>query len=251
MYKMNNKITMRMGGGAGYKTPSLFSAEIDERDYHYIYGYAGRINSEKSVGANFDINYKTKIENWDLTLNQTVFYNEIDNPIELFRSYSFSNYSTPLYYFNNAVGNINSKGLESYFQAMRAPFEIYAGYVYTDANRSYSSINKHLPLIANHKFATVFAYEFSEVFKAGIESSYTGKQYLDNGASTSPYLMAAIMLRYTLGKASFVLNCENLFDERQNKNGSIVRPPFTNPSFPEIWAPLDGRVINLSMHLKW
>ncbi len=251
MYKVNNKITMRMGGGAGYKTPSLFSAEIDERDYHYIYGYAGKINSEKSVGANFDINYKTKLADWELTMNQTVFYNKIDNPIELFRSYSFSNYSTPLYYFNNAVGNINSKGLESYFQAMRAPFEIYAGYVYTDANRSYSIINQHLPLIAKHKFATVFGYEFSKEFKAGIESSYTGKQYLDNGTSTNPYLMAAVMLRYTIGKASFVLNCENLFDERQNKNGSIVRPPFTNPSFPEIWAPLDGRVINLSMHLKW
>jgi iron complex outermembrane receptor protein/outer membrane receptor for ferrienterochelin and colicins len=30
-----------------------------------------------------------------------------------------------------------------------------------------------------------------------------------------------------------------------------VIAPLTNPSFPEIWAPLDGRVINLSMHLKW
>jgi iron complex outermembrane receptor protein/outer membrane receptor for ferrienterochelin and colicins len=54
-----------------------------------------------------------------------------------------------------------------------------------------------------------------------------------------------------VGKASFVLNRENLFDKRQNKNGSILMPLFTNPRFPEIWAPLDGRVINLSMHLKW
>lgn len=60
-----------------------------------------------------------------------------------------------------------------------------------------------------------------------------------------------IILRYNVGKAIFVLNCENLFDERQNKNGSLVSAPYTNPSFPEIWAPLDGRVINLSMHLKW
>ena len=99
--------------------------------------------------------------------------------------------------------------------------------------------------------ATVFAYELNEVFKVGVESSYTGKQYLDNGTSTDPYLFMAVMLKYSVGKAIFVLNCENLFDKRQNKNGSLVIPPLTNPSFPEIWAPLDGRVINLSMHLKW
>ena len=134
---------------------------------------------------------------------------------------------------------------------MKAPFEIYAGYVYTDATRGYNNINPHLPLIAKHKFATVFAYEFSEDFRAGIESSYTGKQYLDNGTATPAYLFSAVMFRYNIGKASFVLNCENLFDERQNKKGSIVVPPLTNPSFPEIYAPLDGRVINLSVHLKW
>ena len=85
----------------------------------------------------------------------------------------------------------------------------------------------------------------------GIESSYTGTQYLENGTKTEPYLFMAVMLRYTVGKAIFVLNCENLLDKRQNKNGSLVIPPLTNPSFPEIWAPIDGRVINLSMHLKW
>ena len=116
---------------------------------------------------------------------------------------------------------------------------------------NYNTFNPYLPLIAKHKFASVFAYEWSEDFKMGIESSYTGTQYLENGTKTEPYLFMAVMLRYTVGKAIFVLNCENLLDKRQNKNGSLVIPPLTNPSFPEIWAPIDGRVINLSMHLKW
>jgi iron complex outermembrane receptor protein/outer membrane receptor for ferrienterochelin and colicins len=255
MYKVNNKVTMRIGGGEGYKTPSLFSSEVDDRDIPSIIGYGPNIKSEKSLGANFDINYKTKMDEWELTLNQTLFYNSIDNPI----TYQAANLSfitlvqnsKALYVFGNETNSLESKGMESYIQAMKAPFEIYGGYVYTDAKRNYNSVNHNLPLIAKHKFATVFAYELNVDLKIGIEASYTGKQYLENGTATTPYTLAAIMLRYNVGKASFVLNCENLFDERQNKNGSLVSAPYTNPSFPEIWAPLDGRVINLSMHLRW
>ncbi len=256
MYKMNNRVTMRLGGGEGYKTPSLFSSEVDDRAIPYIYGFASNIKSEKSLGANYDVNYKTKWNGWELTLNQTFFYNSIENPIsyrslQMYQVADYRGIVHPLSIFANESKSLESKGMESYIQAMKAPFEIYAGYVYTDAKRNYNPAAINLPLIAKHKFATVFAYELSEDFKIGVEASYTGKQYLDNGAVTNPYTLAAIMLRYNVGKASFVLNCENVFDERQNKNGSLVIAPYTNPSFPEIWAPLDGRVINLSMHLKW
>jgi outer membrane receptor for ferrienterochelin and colicins len=255
MYKVNNKVTMRLGGGEGYKTPSLFSSEVDDRDIPKVIGFASNIKSEKSLGANYDVNYKTKLNDWELTLNQTFFYNSIENPIT-YQATSLANFNNgykanTVYVFGNEGNSLESKGMESYIQAMKAPFEIYGGYVYTDAKRNYNSLNHNLPLIAKHKFATVFAYEIDEDFKIGIEASYTGKQYLENGTGTTPYTLAAIMLRYNVGKASFVLNCENIFDERQNKNGSLVSAPYTNPSFPEIWAPLDGRVINLSMHLKW
>jgi len=54
------------------------------------------------------------------------------------------------------------------------------------------------------------------------------------------------MMRYNLKHVALVLNCENLFDYRQNKNLSIYTGSITNPAFKQIWAPLDGRVINLS-----
>lgn len=80
MYKPNKQISMRLGGGLGYKTPTLFNGDIDDRMYRYIAGYNGNITAEKSYGANFDINYKTKITDWEITFNNTVFYNQVNNP---------------------------------------------------------------------------------------------------------------------------------------------------------------------------
>ena len=134
MYKLNNKVTMRLGGGAGYKTPNLFNAEMDERDYHYLQGFLPGIQSEKSIGYNYDINYKTRVNEWELTLNQTIFYNEINHPI-VYSSIKNGN----LIQYTNQNNSISSKGAESYVQAMKAPYEIYLGYVYTDAKRNYNT----------------------------------------------------------------------------------------------------------------
>lgn len=250
MYKANQHITMRIGGGLGYKTPTLFNGEVDERDYHYLTGYTNNITAEKSYGANYDINYKIKTNDWDLTFNQTFFYNQINQPILLYQTPSIG-FVPGTFYYNNADKPVLSIGSETYIAARKDELELYLGYVYTNAKRKYNTVNDNLPLIARNKLATVIAYEFSDKFRAGIESSYTGKQYLNNGSTTQDYLFTAIMLRYGFNKISFVLNCENLFDYRQNKNAQTVFPPYTNPSFPEIWAPLDGRVINLSMMIKW
>ena len=247
MYKANQRITMRMSGGFGYKTPGLFNSEIDERDYRYLAGYKVGIAAEKSFGANMDLNYKTSIHDWNLTFNQTFFYNSIQKPLVLESIVVGAN---PTYRYFNQNAPLETIGFETYIQFTKEELELYLGYVYTNAQRKYNTAQTNLPLIARNKLATVIAYEFSSHFRAGVEAAYTGKQYLDNGQTTSPYVFGALMMRYNIGKAAIVLNCENLFDYRQNKTAQIVFPPYNNPSFPEIWAPLDGRVVNLSIFLK-
>jgi iron complex outermembrane receptor protein/outer membrane receptor for ferrienterochelin and colicins len=251
MYKANSKVTMRLGGGLGYKTPTLFTSEVDERDYRFLNGYRYNITAEKSYGANFDINYKTKTNGWDLTVNQTFFYNQIDKPISLYYQYGIVGPNPVFTQYYNEAKPLQTAGFETYVAAKHDALELYFGYVYTNAKRKYSATNENLPLIARNKMAAIVAYEFSDKFRVGLESSYTGKQYLEDGTQTQDYLFTALMMRYGFKKVSFVLNCENLFDYRQNKNNQVVFPPYTNPKFPEIWAPLDGRVINLSMMIKW
>ncbi|MEN9599217.1 MAG: hypothetical protein RL596_1528 [Bacteroidota bacterium] len=248
MYKVNREVTMRIGGGLGYKTPAQLNGEIDERNYRYIMPLSANLEAEKSYGANYDVNYKTKVNDWSLTVNQTFFFNRIDKPLLLVTVPSLV---PPTFYaFANQQASLQTLGFETYVQATKDALELYLGYVYTNAKRKYDANNPNLPLIARNKFAGIIAYEFSHRFRAGIEASHTGKQYLDNGQTTEPYLFAAAMMRYNIGKLALVLNCENLLDYRQNKNNTVVFPPLNNPSFPEIWAPLDGRVANFSVYWK-
>ncbi len=96
----------------------------------------------------------------------------------------------------------------------------------------------------------MISYEFSKRFRACIEAAYTGKQYLEDGSQTPSFPIVAGMIRFDVSRFSFVLNCENIFDYRQTKKEAIVIPPYLNPSFKQLWAPIDGRVANLSMRIK-
>ena len=244
-YKFSSYLTGRIGGGLGYKTPNVFSSEVDERDYKYLLNsYQPGLHSETSSGANADINYKKRIGEWQLTINQGFYYTSIHQPL-LYKNLQ------PVIFLYNANGDLNTAGTETYVMAKHKTWEYYLGYTYTNAQRKYDLQNPNFPLTARHKFAALVSTEIGENFRTGIESSFIGKQYLENGNQTPSYVMMALMARYNLGKFSIVLNGENLLDYRQSKKETVVFPPYQNPSFPELWAPLDGRVINLSVQFKW
>lgn len=243
LYKISPVLTTRLGGGLGYKTPSLFSSELDERDYMLIRKF-GNIRPEKSGGMNWDINYHAKLNNWELTINQTFYFTTISRPVQVDIN------TLPLLYFKNAAAPLRTKGFETYFQAHYNKLEIYLGYTYTYAVDKNDPAKPFLSLSARNKFASVLAYEFSDHFRGGIESAFTGKQYLDDGSQTPAYPFVAAMFRYDTGPFSFVLNCENLLDYRQTRKENIILPPLNNPRLRQLWAPIDGRVVNLSIRVR-
>jgi outer membrane receptor for ferrienterochelin and colicins len=244
LYKFNTHFTSRLGGGLGYKAPTVFNNDIDERELRGHNLVTG-ILTEKSVGANWDINFKHKIKNWNLTVNQMFYVTQIDRPVIEDPNGGFN------YNYINAAKPLNTKGFETYVAAINDGLEMYLGYTYTIAKQFYNTAQPNVPLSAKSKFAAVISNEFSSRFRACIEASYTGKQYLDNGSRTPGYLVAAAMIRYDIKKLSLVLNCENIFDYRQTRKENIVYGPISNPSFKQIWAPVDGRVVNLSARINF
>ena len=242
LYRISPVVSMRMGGGLGYKIPTVFESEVDERDYAILQPIIN-VKAERSTGLNWDIDFKKRIGKVELAINQSFFFTQIDHPLLIQRT------ATTVSYFN-AAKPVSTKGSETWLQVSFAGLEAYLGYTLTDARKKYDPVHPHLDLSARDKFASVISYTFSKRFRACIEAAYTGKQYLEDGSQTPSFPFVAGMMRYDVGRFSFVLNCENIFDYRQTKKEAIVIPPYLNPTFKQLWAPIDGRVANLSMKIK-
>lgn len=239
LYRISPAFTTRLGGGLGYRSPGYFETDLDERSLPRVVPDEN-LHAEQSAGLNWDINFKKMINGWHLTVNQLFYITDIRRPV------IDSTDGAGKIRFYNAGKPLNTKGFETYVAATQGALELYLGYTYTLARQLYDPAQPNVSLSARNKLAMVLAYEFAPHFRAGVEAAYTGKQYLDNGSTTPGYLFGAAMVRYDISRVSLVLNCENLFDYRQTRKESIVSGLPQNPSFKQLWAPIDGRVINLS-----
>lgn len=244
LYRISPAFTTRLGGGLGYKTPSPFVTDADERNYPGIMPN-NNLKAERSTGINWDINFKKAVSGWHLTINQMFYLTDIHKPVV------DTTAAAGVIRFYNAARPLSTKGFETYIAATHADLEIYLGYTYTYSRQLYDDAHPNVSLSARNKFASVIAYEFTKNFRAGIEASYTGRQYLDDNSTTPGYLFAAAMVRYDIKNVALVLNCENLFDYRQTRKENIVYGLPSNPYFRQLWAPVDGRVLNLSARINF
>ncbi len=248
LYRFSETVTSRLNGGLGYRVPVPFVNELDERDYPQIQPLAD-LKAERSTGLNWDVNYQRRFSpTRTLNLNQSFFYTRLNSPLVLPDAAATPG-TVPLAWYN-AARPVVSQGLETNVRLRADETELYLGYVFTYARRRYDAVHPNVELAARHKLAAVATQEFSEHFALGIEASYTGQQYLSDGRRTPGYPVLAGLARYTQGPLTLVLNGENLFDYRQTRRESVVLGSRLNPDFPQLWAPVEGRVINLSATLK-
>jgi outer membrane receptor for ferrienterochelin and colicins len=143
LFKINRQFTTRIGGGLGYKVPTLFANEQDERDLQHI-TLSPDVKPERSQGINWDINYKLHINEATLTVNQMFFITRVNRPLVIDSS------ALP-WFFVNATRPIQSSGTETYLQARYDELEIYLGYAYTNAMQLFNSKSPHVPLSALSK----------------------------------------------------------------------------------------------------
>ena len=127
-----------------------------------------------------------------------------------------------------------------------------SGYTFTMAERTYLALNSFMPLTPKHRIAFTLVHEFEELgLRIGVEGSYTSSQYRLDATQTPEYPFFSGMIEKTFGQhISLVLNAENLSDYRQSSVESLYTGSVTQPTFNALWAPIDGRVVNLSLKYK-
>jgi len=246
LFKIANGLTSRIGGGFGYKTPTIFTEESERLQYQNVMPIDNKINKlEKSYGANADINYRTYIgEDWSFSINQLFFYTYLDNPLLL------ENPSANLYQFVNSPGYIHTKGTETNIKIGYDDLKLFLGYTYTDARLNQNGMTVESPLTPKHRINSILMYEIEDKWKVGLEAYYFSPQKLNNGTTGKGYFITGFMAEKIWERFSLYINFENFLDTRQTRFGSIYTGTITNPVFKDIYAPLDGFVINGGIKFK-
>ncbi|HLZ87522.1 MAG TPA: TonB-dependent receptor, partial [Puia sp.] len=84
LFKFTPRLTSRLGGGLGYKTPTIFTEETERIQYQGVLPISPDSNGlERSYGVNGDINYRTHIGQVSFSVNQLFFYTRINRPLVL------------------------------------------------------------------------------------------------------------------------------------------------------------------------
>lgn len=246
LYKISPKFSTRLGGGLGYKTPTVFTEDAERIQFRNVLPIdVSQTKAEKSIGTNFDINYKTPIsENIYLTVNALLFYTKVNNPLVL------NSTGNGLYAFQQPKGNIDTKGIETNVKLAFGDFKLFVGYTLADVNQHYNDTKTVFPLVAKHRLNNVLMYEIEEKLKIGLEAYYFSPQKLNDGKTGKEYWICGLMAEKLWEKFSIFINFENFLNTRQTKFDTIYTGSISNPAFRDIYAPVDGFVTNGGIKIK-
>ena len=245
LYRFTDKLSSRVGFGLGYKTPTIFTEDSEELLFKNVLPIGDTVEAERSRGGTVDLNYRDDIGEFNYSVNQMFFYTQITDPLVL----------TPtlggFFRYSNADSSVISKGFETNIRLGYGLAKAFVGYTFTDAEAGYLPGDRTLPLTPRHKINSAFILEEHENFKAGLEVHHTGVQALTDGTRSRSYTVVGLFGQKTFGKFSLFVNAENITDVRQGKYSEVVFPPFTAPTFAEIYAPTEGRLFNGGIKVRF
>lgn len=247
LYKITPQFSTRLGGGLGYKTPTLFSEEAEEKGFRNIQPLdLQKVKPENAIGGNIDLNYRTTIvDELTFSINHLFFYTRLKKPLVL----SDDRLPNGNYAFENAPGYLDSKGFETNVKLQYDALSLYGGYTFIDAVRHFTTETTN-PLTAKNRIYLTLTYEIEEKLRIGYELFYTGQQLLSNRQTRPSYWVMGISAQYNFNHFSLFANAENFTDTRQTKYESIYTGSLQNPQFKELWAPTDGFLLNAGFKIN-
>ena len=247
LYEPSQALTFRLGGGMGYKTPTVFTEDAERLQFRNVLPIdSGEADLERSLGGNFDMNYKwIPMTGMTMSINTLLFYTKINDPMLLRPD------GNELYSFQQPDGYVDTRGAEINLKIKYGDFKLFTGYTHANVKQNENGMVTDFPLVAKHRLNNVLMYEKEDNLWVGLEAYYYSPQKLSTGETGQSYWIMGLMSEKKLGeKLSVFLNFENFLDTRQTRFGTIYTGNMSDPQFLDIYAPVDGFVINGGFKLK-
>ncbi|TCZ67201.1 TonB-dependent receptor [Flaviaesturariibacter aridisoli] len=244
LYRISTNLVTRLGGGLGYKTPTVFTEEAERIQLRAVLPIdAAATKNERSAGLNWDLHYRAQLGRLGVSVNTLLFYTRLNGPL-------LPTETAGGIAFLNAAGHFDSKGTEINARLTYGNFKLFLGYTYTDANTHFGVSRSPLPLTAKHRLNNVLMWEVEEKWKLGLEAYYFSRQLLSDGDSGRPYWITGFMAERSWKHIGVFVNFENFTDTRQTRFGPLYTGTMESPQFKDIYAPVEGFVVNGGVKLR-
>ncbi len=246
LFRFNPKLSARLGGGLGYKPPTVFTEDAERLQFRNVLPIdVSNTKAEQSVGGNLDLNYRTTLSHETIfSVNTLFFFTQISKPLIL------TELENGQYEFLQPGGSIVTMGIETNVKLTYNHFKLFVGYTLADVHQYLNGESIVFPLVSKHRLNNVLMFEIEAILKIGLEAYYYSSQKLNDGSTGKSYWLCGVMAEKLWKHFSLFINFENLLDTRQTKFDTIYTGSITNPVFRDIYAPVDGFVINGGIKLR-
>jgi outer membrane receptor for ferrienterochelin and colicins len=250
------ELTYRIGVGTGFKAPTIFVEEFEER------GFLGGFNihslkPERAINASTDVNWRTAIGDMSAQFNAVLYYTRLKDPILAVDSQWNVLFEEPPLTLYNAPGPLESRGVEFSTVLVYDDFHFIGTYAYTYATVDDIGGKREIELNPRHVALIDFIYEDEDNgWFFGNDNFIFGSQelrfnpYLDR----SPvYFTSSLLVIKELGPLKIFFNADNIFDVRMSRVHPVL---LGNPHIAEArpirpYMSIEGRVFSAGIRYSF
>jgi outer membrane receptor for ferrienterochelin and colicins len=235
--------TSRVSAGLGFFAPTPLTEETEAAGLSRL-SIPASLLAERGRSASFDLTRTLG----PVSATATLFASRVRHPVHVERG--------ERYQLINLPGPARNVGLELLATWRKAPFSATTSYTYVRSREPESGQRADTPLTPRQSFGLVGMWEHHQVWRVGVECYYTGRQRLEENpyrSESEPYVIVGFLGERRLGPVRLFLNAENLTDVRQTKWNPLPRPSrgVDGRWTVDAWAPLEGRVFNAGIRLRF
>jgi len=241
--------TVRGSVGTGYFAPTPFTEETEAIGLSRVRPLSG-LKAERARTASLDVGRGFG----PLEVNGTLFGSRTAHALQLVESAA----APGALELVNAGGPTRTWGSELLARWHREPFHLTATHTFLRAEEDDPGGpgRREVPLTPRHALGLVGMWEVEGRGRAGLEVYYTGAQALEENPfreRSRAYVILGLLAERRIGSSvRAFINLENLLDVRQTRYDPLVLPARSREGrwTTDVWAPLEGRVINAGVRLE-
>ncbi len=231
----------RMSAGTGFFGPTPLTEETEAAGLTRL-TVDGPMRAERGRSGSVDI---TRTHG-PLAFTTTLFVSRIADPVHV---------ASETFVLRNLDQPTTNVGVELLGTYRRPPFALTATYTHVRSREQAGDVTLDVPQTPRHSLGAVAMAE-NEDGRIGLEVYYTGKQRLEANPYrdvSEPYTVVGVLMERRFGPVRLFLNLENLTDVQQHLWHSSLRPDRApNGRWTvDAWAPLDGRVVNGGLRVRF